>query len=294
MQEILVACADVELLKKILAELPGDQYKPIATKRGAAIAAKIAGRGIQMAIVHETLEDCAGEFLLGELATLQPAPGVLYLTAGAPPAKGAFVAALRYPVPGPVLRNALSRVMPSADPEQDLERWRAFYREVKTLNEGLAAQSYFAVLGVPAGAQHNVIVQAFDRLSLRFHPDRYTQHRNERWGQAIFDEVNAVYKVMTEAYKVLADRRLRAKYEQVLAKGELRLAAEDTQGAGGGGPKSLVEMSNNAGAKKFLKLAQADIAAQNFGSALQNLKFALSMEPANAEIQQKIQELEAM
>jgi hypothetical protein len=293
MRELLVACADVELLKKILSELPGDQYKPIATKRGQGIAAKIAGRGLGLAIVHETLEDCAGELLLGELAALEPAPQVLYLTTGAPPSTGSFAAALRYPVPGAVLRNAVQRLGAAEDAGQDMERWRAFYREVKEISEGLAAQSYFAVLGVAQGAPHNAVVQAFDALSLRFHPDRYTQHRHERWGQAIFDEVNAVYKVMTEAYKVLSDRRLRAKYEQALSRGELRLAAEDTQG-GAAGPKSLVDMGTTAGSKKFLKLAQADMAAQNFGSALQNLKFALSMESGNAEIQQKIDELEAM
>lgn len=293
MQEILVACADVELLKRILAELPGDQYKPIATKRGQGIAAKIAGRSLALAIVYETLEDCAGEALLSDLAGLEPAPQALYLTTSAPPATGHFAAALRYPVPGPVLRNALVRLSASQDQGQDLERWRAFYREVKAIHEALPTQDYFAVLGLPTGAQHNLIVQAFDRLSLRFHPDRYTQHRHERWGQAIFDEVNAVYKVMTEAYKVLSDRRLRAKYEQALTRGELRLASEDTAAAGAG-PKSLIDMSNNPMAKKFLKLAQADVAAQNFGSALQNLKFALSMEPGNTEIQQKIQELESM
>jgi hypothetical protein len=46
-------------------------------------------------------------------------------------------------------------------------------------------------------------------------------------------------------------------------------------------------------AKKFLKLAQTDIAAKSWQSALQNLRFALSMESSNEAIKAKIAEIEA-
>mgnify|MGYP000692832349 CR=1 FL=1 len=45
--------------------------------------------------------------------------------------------------------------------------------------------------------------------------------------------------------------------------------------------------------EKFLKLAQTDIAAKSWQSALQNLRFALSMESSNEAIKAKIAEIEA-
>ena len=128
MKEILIACGDVDLLKRIIADLPPNTFKPIATKRGAGIAAKLTGRNLRHAIVHATLADGTAGQLLQELQGLDPVPGVLLLTSDAPPKEGPFKAALRYPVPGPVLRNAIGQLAPDDDAEHDLERWRLFYR----------------------------------------------------------------------------------------------------------------------------------------------------------------------
>ncbi|MFW6053626.1 MAG: hypothetical protein ACOC9J_02325, partial [Persicimonas sp.] len=98
--------------------------------------------------------------------------------------------------------------------------------------------------------------------------------------------------VMTEAYQVLADRKLRARYERALAAGELRLSPEETSPTDSG-PSSLVDIGETASSKKFLKLAQSDLAGQNLAGALQNLKFAKSMEPQNTAIAEKIAEIEA-
>ena len=70
MQEILIACGEVELLKKIIADLPPNQYKPIATKRGAGIAAKIQGRGLTQAIVHVELADGTAGVFSVKIATI--------------------------------------------------------------------------------------------------------------------------------------------------------------------------------------------------------------------------------
>lgn len=291
MREILIACGDVEQLRGIIAELPPNEYKPIATKRGAGIAAKINGRGVAVAIVHETLEDGSTAQLLQELQQLQPEPPqVLLLTAGAPPTQGPFATALKYPMPGPVFRAALNRLAGAGQQGQDLERWRAFYNELQTRNAEAATQNYFRVLRLPEGAPHHNVVKAFDALSLRYHPDRYSQFRHERWGAVVFDEANKLYKLITEAYSVLSDRKLRARYEQAMARGELRLDPAEVDAASG--PKSLEELSANPAAKKFLRLAQTSVAARDWANAIQNLKFAQSMEPGNTAIAEKIVEIE--
>ncbi len=290
MKEILIACGDVELLKQLVADLPADHYKPIATKRGAGIAAKIAARQLPLAIIHEALEDGASQTLVSELRASSPHTAILWLSQGPPAPDAPGDRALQYPLPGPVLRHALSRLAPAAAQGQDMAQWRAFYDEVKARHGALPTQDYYTILGVPRQAPHHILVSAFDQLSLRFHPDRYQQHRHERWGEAVWQEVNAVYKVMTEAYSVVTDRRMAPLYERALAEGALRLDPE-ASARRDSGPRSLEELSQNANAKKYLKLAQVSLASQDLPGAIQHLQFALSMEPGNSAIQAKLDAL---
>lgn len=291
MQEILIACGDVDTLKAIIAQLPPQDYKPIATKRGAGIAQKIAGREVTCAIVHAELADGTAEELLLDLQQLSPPPAVLLLTSQAPPKHGPFAIALRYPVPGPVFRNALRKLDGPTEAQHDLDQWRSFYRELKQRTQLLHTQSYYEVMGLAPGAPHRDLVSAFDQVSLRYHPDRYAQYRSEKWGEAIWQETNALYKVMTEAYFMLSDRKLRKRYDAALQEGALRLSSEEA--STDSGPTSVVDLGQTAMSKKFLKLAQTDIAVKSWSSAVQNLRFALSMEPGNDAIAAKLAEIEA-
>lgn len=292
MEQILIACGDVELLRRIVADLPQGKFKPIATKTGAGIAQKIAGRGVALAVVHEKLADDTAAQLCQELGALDDRPAILYLTAASPPSDGPFDRALRYPVPGPILRNAIGALAAGSGGGHDLERWRQFYRELKARLEGLDDQDYFRVLGVKRGAPHHKVQKAYDLLSVRYHPDRYRQFRDEKWGQAIYDKTTQLYKVISEAYNILSDRKLRQAYERALARGELRLDPQD-QAAQDTGPKPVTALGNTSASKKFLKLAHTELAKGDLASALQNLKFAHSMEPDNQALADKIAEVEA-
>lgn len=290
LEQILIACGDTDLLRRIVADLPADEFTPIASRKGNGIAAKLAGRGIPYAIVHESLADGHGATLCAALKEMSPPPSILYLVASDAPASGPFDVAVTYPVPGPVFRNALKRILQPEDSAEDLEKWRGFYNEVVERHGLLPTQSYYQMLGLKAGAPHHLIVQIFDALSLRYHPDRYQKHRGERWGDAVYDQVNELYKLYTEAFGVLSDRRKRNRYDEVLATGELRLAGDESNADSG--PKTFADLGNSAASKKFLKLAQTDLARGQATQALQNLRFALSMEPDNAAITAKIAELE--
>lgn len=291
MEQILVACGDVAQLKKILSQLPKKRFKPIATKNGGGTAQKVANRQLALAIVHRHLADDGAADLLQQLRAQSPEMPILLLTPGTPPSKGPFDKALRYPVPGPVLRNAIKALVATESKGQDKDRWRAFYKEVKSRLNAASQQSYYAVLGVEDGAPHHRLVTAFDALSMRYHPDRYSQYRGENWGKKLHEKVNALYKLMTEAYGVVGDRRLRKKYEQALAKGELRLNPEDAN-PGNAGPRSLEELAESSKGRRFLKMAQTDLAKGDTASAIQNLQFALSMEPDNSAIQERLDKLQ--
>ncbi len=290
MEQILVACGDVAQLKKILSQLPKKTYKPIATKKGGGTAQKVANRQLALAIVHRELADDAAPELLQQLRAQSPDLPILLLTPDAPPSKGPFDNALRYPIPGPVLRNAIKKLASTESKGQDKDRWRAFYKEVKGRLKKAPKQSYYAILGVEDGAPHHRLVKAFDKLSMRYHPDRYSQYRGETWGKKLHEKVNALYKLMTEAYGVVGDRRMRKKYEDALADGELRLDPEDANPTDTG-PRSIEELANTSKGRRFLQMAQTDLAKGDEASAIQNLQFALSMEPDNSAIKKRLQKL---
>lgn len=291
MQQILIACGDVELLRKIVSDLPDGQYKPVATKKAAGIVDKLRGRNVPLAVVHEQLADGSGAQLCVDLRELPDPPAILWLSSDSPPDDGPFDRALKYPVPGPVFRNALDKLASTDDQKEDLDKWKRFYQEIKARLAKVEEQNYFQILRIPEGAPHHRLVQAYDLLSRRYHPDRYRQLRDTKWGKAIHEKATRLYKVMTEAYQVLADRKLRARYERALKDGKLRLSPDEKSGKDSG-PSSLVDLAETNSSKKFLKLAQSDLAGQDYQSALQNLQFAKSMEPDNSAIADKIAEVE--
>ncbi len=277
MDEVLIACGDVDLLRKIVSDLPDGQFKPIATKSGSGIAQKIAKRNLKLAVVHEILADGPGAGLCAELRSLQPAPPILFLTSGQPPSDGPFDRALKYPLPGPVFRNLLKGLAPAQSAGHDLDRWKKFYEELGTRLEALPNQNYFEALGIRPGAPHHVVVSAYDDASLRFHPDRYASVRDERWGAAIYERTNELFKSLTEGYGILTDRRLRKAYDRALSEGRIRLTDEEKNNQDSG-PDLLENYATGAQGKKFLRLAQRDLARNDWAAALQNLRFAQSME----------------
>jgi len=288
--EILIACGDVDLLERIVADLPDDEYDPIATKTGRGIVDKLRRRSVRVAVVHRDLQDDYALELCREVRRLDPPPGVLFL-AESTPDDGPFDRALEYPIPGPVFRNALSNVVPDEDDDLDLDRWKAFYREVERRLDQVADQDYYELLGVSDGAAHHEIVDAFDRLSMRYHPDRYQRFRDRKWGRALHEKAGELYTVLTEAFEVLGDRRLRKRYDELRREGKRRMPPDElsTQESG---PTSLTEAAQSARAGRFLEMAQTEIADENWESAAQNLEFAQSIEPDNDRIAEKLAEIE--
>lgn len=291
MEEILIACGDVERLKQIVADLPDDSYKPIATKTGRGIVDKIRGRGVRVAIVDRHLQDDYALELCRQLRQLEHPPGILFL-ADPPPDDGPFDRAVAYPVPGPVLRNAVANVAPDEGEDLDLDKWKAFYKEVKRRLARISEQNYYEMLGVSEDADHHEIVDAFDRLSMRYHPDRYKQHRDRRWGRALHEKVGELYTVLTEAFEVLSDRKLRKRYDDVRREGRRRMPPDELSSQDSG-PTSLTEAADSAQTRRFLEMAQTEIAKENWEGARQNLEFAQSVEPDNERIAEKLEEIEA-
>lgn len=289
MAHILIACGEVETLRHIADDLPAD-LEPVATKSASDISEAVAERGIRLAIIHEQLADGSGDALARQLRELPDPPAILWLAENSPPADGPFDRAIRYPVPGPVLRHALSDLRDDRQDGPDMETWKAFYKEVKQRVNQLHDQSYYEMLGLEQGAPHDDIVTAFDRLSLRYHPDRYARHRDAKWGRALHDLTRELYTALAEAHRVLTDRTMRREYDDQLNRsGTLRLD-ESSSPQKQRGPRSLADLSSNTRAQKFLRMAQTKLSNDDYAGALQNLEFAASIDNS-PQLEEKIDEI---
>jgi hypothetical protein len=290
MDHIFLASGSVETLKALAADLP-DGFKPLASRRGEGMADQLREHDFAVAIIRPPLQDRAEAALLDDLRELPNPPGILWLGDDAP---ADIDTALDYPVPGPVFRRAVQKLRDrhTGDAGPDVERWQAFYREVRQRRQALSEQTYWEMLGLEEGADHQSVVDAFDRLSRRYHPDRYTQHRSEAWGQKLHTQVSALYIALTEAYEVLSDRQLRKRYRDARREGRRRLPPDVLSSPTQQVPTSLSDAAQTSKGRRFLQMAQSELADDDYEDALQHLKFAQSVEPDNPHIDQKVEEVE--
>src|SRR5512136_966116 len=100
----------------------------------------------------------------------------------------------------------------------EFERWAG---AVRRAFEALDTRSYYEVLGVSPDAPQELIRRAFHRRAQQLHPDRHRETPEPVRGQ-----VYALFKRMTEAYRVLLDPDSRRAYDAALAQGRFRLGDE--------------------------------------------------------------------
>src|SRR5690606_34148109 len=84
----------------------------------------------------------------------------------------------------------------------------------------MSKRDFYEVLGVSKGADEREIKKAYKRLAMKFHPDR-------NQGDAASEEK---FKEVKEAYEILTDENLRARYDQYGHAG-----VDQSQGGGGHG-----------------------------------------------------------
>jgi curved DNA-binding protein CbpA len=150
--------------------------------------------------------------------------------------------------------------------------------EIDTLHEILGELDYYRLFQVSRDAEAEAIGEAFRRESRRLHPDRAATLEDE----AVRERANTIYKVVNEAWKVLKDPEERARYDQLLSEGILRMTDEAKAGAQSdkraGDPEAA---ATHPKAEKYWKMALRDWADGQFKSCVMNIQFALTFEPAN-------------
>jgi DnaJ-class molecular chaperone len=144
---------------------------------------------------------------------------------------------------------------------------------------------YYGILGVDAGSSEEQVRAAYYRLARRLHPDVY--------GDSISDssrrQLTAVFSRVVEAYQVLANAAMKARYDELVAGGVLRWDPGEARRA-----EPAAELAiEHAGARRFFRLA-ADAAGEgDWKTAATNFRLALSLDPDNPMIRARLAEAEA-
>jgi DnaJ-class molecular chaperone len=157
--------------------------------------------------------------------------------------------------------------------------------EIQALVKIMDELDYYQLLHLDPDASTSEVKKAFHATSRTFHPDV-----NRHLEGDLLERCAEISKRITEAYCVLRDPRRRKTYDQRLSeKAGLRIQLAEATAAHA---KQEVEerQGKTPQGRQFYKKAHADIQANDWVSAENNLKMALTFEPANAFFKEKLEE----
>jgi CheY-like chemotaxis protein/DnaJ-domain-containing protein 1 len=140
------------------------------------------------------------------------------------------------------------------DPRQDDER----HLELVKLAEELRGKNYFELLDVTEDDRAEVLRHAYERLSVRTHPDRFSNA-----SQAVRDLAEDLYGLVKTAYDTLVDPRARTQYLLDEKKRQRELATREK------GERALEAESEFLKGEAALNSRDYETALVHFGRALQ-------------------------
>jgi curved DNA-binding protein CbpA len=163
-----------------------------------------------------------------------------------------------------------------SDNRQNLQQWL----------QAVEFANYYELLGLLEICDDAAIQEAFHRFCASFHPD---QHRGE--DELYRQQVSYVFKRGAEAYRVLRDPELRARYDLALAQGKLRLDETVPPEAGptdAGAARSLTSLAQTPAGRLHAGHAEGHLHRGELATALACLERALEADGNNAALAERI------
>lgn len=136
------------------------------------------------------------------------------------------------------------------------------------VRDNLDELDYYALLGVAKNASHDEIRQGFHRFALVFHPDRYVDDEQRQ------PEALRVFKRGSEAYRVLSNTVLRARFDKARGDGALRLTHDQMFAGVDASTGAVAEVPLPAAAQALYDKAVAAIERGDVGNAKMHLMLA--------------------
>jgi hypothetical protein len=286
----ILACVPTTLSHEVEAAFPRERFEATVTADARTIRAAAMAGNLNAVVLHEAFGPPAPSDLARALRAALPAgTAIILLTHDLPKQSHPNTdASIRFPAgPGVVADRTIRTIAATRSGARPDDRELAANVEVQAL--GLETQTHYEVLGVAQGAPHDAIVEAYDQLSLRFHPDRLRSLTNA----SIRELGTRLYIRIGEAYRTLRSRSTREAYDESL-RGGSGIATEVAGAAAAfDTARALEEISSNPRAKRHLRLAQQALATGDHGMLLLQLRFAASQEPDNGLIATRLREMES-
>jgi len=157
--------------------------------------------------------------------------------------------------------------------------------ELRALANIVEDLDYYQLLEVEPGATAAEVRAAYHSVARRFHPDRLRQEGADAVGAA-----ERVAKRVSEAYSVLRDPRRRKLYDQHRSGGTRRLKLVEG-GAQADRQVSDERQGRTPNGRRYITLANECLTREDWKAARQNLQMALTFEPGNAWVKEKLAEL---
>jgi DnaJ-class molecular chaperone len=152
--------------------------------------------------------------------------------------------------------------------------------------------SFYEVLGVDIAVRHDALVLAYHRFCASFHPDA---HRGRTAGFRA--KISRIFLRGNEAFRVLDDPSLRARYDDGLRRGEVvpRISLVPTASSTTrlAAPKRWEELVNSPAAREFARRAEALAKAGDVKQARLQLDLARSMDGGNPALTELLATLTA-
>ena len=152
------------------------------------------------------------------------------------------------------------------------------------LHSGLETLPYHVFLGVLEHTQGDELRTAFHARAQLLHPDQFYELDDAELRAKIY----AVYKRVTEAYRVLSDPKERAQYEAQRKGGAVRIDRSTRTVSTLKRPEDAI---TNPQAKKYFLLAIEQERRGDRKGARLNLQLALQMDPANPVLKERLEKL---
>ncbi len=229
----LVAEPDKAVRKAVAAHLPRDRFQTWTFEDADSAYDHFGQNAVDLVILGRELPGMAGTVLAqmmrnsrkgSAVAILLMSPSYRdpYLGAGDCNAFGAD-AFLALPAAPDVLMARVEAALSKREPVARLDLLpKPLAEEIDRLYGDLEHLNYYDLLGLAADTEPDDLQRRFHELSLQLHPDRHTRLRGR--APHVWEKINAVYKRLSEAYKVLVDPPRRRSYNLGLRRrGKLRL-----------------------------------------------------------------------
>lgn len=160
-----------------------------------------------------------------------------------------------------------------------------FKGRIEKIHSQLKLYSYYQLLNLQEDADVGQIRSQFHRMALSMHPDRFTTHPDADLRKKVY----AVYKGVTEAYRVLMNPEHRREYDEALQRGEKQVGRKKRKVSMMVRPEQAL---TNAQAKKFYRLATDAERRGDSKSARINYKFAMDLEGEHPMLLERLAALE--